>query len=185
MTTQERLATAQWIFERNLGWISSADAKVAVLATIDVAMFGGLAAAFALPTSTPNNYTWCAIGVACLFLIFSLVAAFAVLRPNTTPGRHAIGPSAPQQMPPNSLVFFGEVSKQTCAEYTYALETASAADLLKDWARQIHRNAEIAAVKHRRLKLAMTGTFLALVPWSYSIVALVAKANGSLLKVFN
>ena len=40
---KDRLTTAQWILERNLAWIAAADAKVAIIVTINVAMLGGLA----------------------------------------------------------------------------------------------------------------------------------------------
>ena len=43
---KDRLTTAQWIFERNLAWIAAADAKVAIIVTINVAMLGGLAGTF-------------------------------------------------------------------------------------------------------------------------------------------
>jgi len=166
--TKERLVTAQWVLERNLAWISAADVKVGVLATLDVAMFGGLAAAYALPKSQPDLAGWFGIGVACFMLLVALVMAFLVLQPNT---KAAKAPS------PHSLVFFGEISKMTCAEFTDALSTVTDEDLMKDWGRQIHRNAEIACVKHRLLRYAMRATFVALIPWTFAILKLVIKAS--------
>jgi hypothetical protein len=46
MTTKDRLATAQWVVERNLAWIAAADAKVAIVVALNTAMLGDLAGAF-------------------------------------------------------------------------------------------------------------------------------------------
>ena len=45
-TENERLQTAQWVLERNLGWIAAAEVKVGAIVAIDTAMLGGLGAAF-------------------------------------------------------------------------------------------------------------------------------------------
>src|ERR1700749_2679852 len=44
---KQRIEAAKWLFERTLGWIATADAKVGVAIALDTAMLGGLAAAFA------------------------------------------------------------------------------------------------------------------------------------------
>ncbi|MBO9688018.1 MAG: hypothetical protein J7598_15535 [Mitsuaria chitosanitabida] len=41
----ERLQTVQWVFERQLAWIAAADAKVAVVITLDLALIAAAAAA--------------------------------------------------------------------------------------------------------------------------------------------
>ncbi|WP_233099873.1 hypothetical protein, partial [Acidovorax sp. IB03] len=41
-TENERLQTAQWVLERNLGWIAAAEVKVGVIVAIDTAMLGGV-----------------------------------------------------------------------------------------------------------------------------------------------
>jgi hypothetical protein len=43
---KERLQLAQWVLERNLAWIAAAELKVGVIVAIDIAMLGGVGAAF-------------------------------------------------------------------------------------------------------------------------------------------
>lgn len=179
-TTKDRLAAAQWILERNLAWIGAADVKVGVLATLDVAMFGGLAAAYVLPAKAQHPvWAWAAIAMACAGLVFSLCAAFLVLMPRIEGATRRRGVAA-LPLPPTarSLVFFGEINEQSCEQFTNALTNASDEDLLADWARQIHRNAQLAAAKHQKLRLAIAGTAVALLPWIIAIVKLVADSNG-------
>ncbi len=180
INAKERLATAQWILERNLAWIGAADVKVGVLATLDVAVFGGLAAAYALPTKAQHPvWAWAAIAMACAGLLFSLCAAFLVLMPNIKGATKRRGKSALLlPVAARSLVFFGEINEQSCEQYSDALTTKSDDDLLKDWARQIHRNAQLAAAKHQMLKLAMGSTAFALIPWLVAIVKLVADSGS-------
>ncbi len=70
---KDRLTTAQWILERNLAWIEAADAKVAIIVTINVAMLGGLAGTFGwsdtpdllglpcLRSSSNFEWLWCVL----------------------------------------------------------------------------------------------------------------------------
>ena len=178
--SKDRLATAQWILERNLAWIGAADVKVGVLATLDVAVFGGLAAAYALPTKVHHPvWAWGAIVLSCGGLLYSLVCAFLVLMPRIKGATKRRGKAAlPLPPAPRSLVFFGEINEQSCAQFTAALTTSSDEDLLADWARQIHRNAELAAEKHGKLRLAMAGTAFAIIPWLVAIVKLVADSSS-------
>ena len=170
VNAKERLATAQWILERNLNWIALADIKVGVLATLNVAMFGGLAAAYALPShSHLDVLTWGAIALASGGLIVSLCFACAVLVPNTTAADLARGHLAS----PMSLVFFREIASRHADAYAEVLATKSDEQLLLDWARQIHRNAQIAESKHGRLQWAIYCTCVALLPWVIAIILLV------------
>jgi len=47
----ERLRVAQWVLERNLGWIAASEVKAGVVVAIDTAMFGALATAFSCRSS--------------------------------------------------------------------------------------------------------------------------------------
>ena len=97
-TTRDRLATAQWILERNLAWIAAADVKVAVIATIDIGMLGGLAAAFGLPDA--HKTPWAMFFV--LATSMCLVAGLAQAARSLAPRRDG---------PKTSLVFFGRIAK--------------------------------------------------------------------------
>lgn len=173
---KERLATAQWILERNLGWIAAADIKVGVLATLNVAMFGGLGAAYVLPNhGQVGVVTWAALMAASVGLIVSLCFACAVLVPKTKPAAL----KADQPASPLSLVFFKEIAARRADAYAQALTEKSDSQLLLDWARQIHRNAEIAEIKHGRLRWAVYATCVAVTPWVAAIILLALGAGGS------
>lgn len=162
-TENERLLTAQWVLERNLGWIAAAEVKVGVIVTIDTAMLGGLGAAFstaevAMRTQWAILFT---LGAAICLGIGLACASLAVL-PRVS------GPSA-------SLLFFGRIGKSTEADYVNSFKGASIDALLTDWTSQIHRNAQIACEKFRWVRHGMLWSFLAILPWFAAIITLVHK----------
>jgi succinate dehydrogenase/fumarate reductase flavoprotein subunit len=154
-----RLLTAQWVLERNLGWISAAEVKVGVVITFDVAMLGGLAVAYSGATTKPAWAYLCG-SVAVVALFVALGCAAAVVLPRL---------SGPQ----TSLVYFGRIAGTRCADYVETFCNATDEALLVDWVEQIHRNAEIANMKHGWVRRAVLWSFLAAVPWAASIGLLV------------
>lgn len=160
MKDEERLRTAQWILERNLGWVAAAEVKVAVVVTIDVAMLGALAAAFA--ASKPEARTaWAylttvlsgstgALGVFC--------AAMSVL---------------PRVNGPDSLIFFGKIARHKSADFETAFQKATTASMLSDCLAQIHRNAEIARDKFSWVRVAMAWSFASVTPWIAALTLLI------------
>lgn len=160
MKDEERFRTAQWILERNLGWIAAAEVKVAVVVTIGVAMLGALAAAFA--ASKPEARTaWAylttvlsgstgALGVFC--------AAMAVL---------------PRVNGPDSLIFFGKIVGHRSEDFDAAFQRVTSASMLADCLAQIHRNAEIARDKFSWVRAAMAWSFASVPPWIASLTLLV------------
>lgn len=156
---KERLATAQWVLERQLAWISAAEVKVAVVITIDTAMFGGLAAAYA-GTSEHSK----AVIIACvLYVIASIVAL--------TSAAMAVFPRL--DGPPDSLLFFGKIAERGVTDYCQKFATATDAELLDDWSRQIHRNAEISAIKHKFVKQSVKWSFFSAPFWTLAVALLV------------
>lgn len=143
-----RLATAQWILERQLGWIAAADVKVGALLALHTAALTGLAVAFT--TAEAQGRTgwglFCSVAAAICSVLALFFAALAV-RP------HKGGP-------PTSLVFFGRICAMSRHEYTAALTTANDKALLEDLAAQVHRNAEIASSKYGSLANSLNFTFL-------------------------
>lgn len=156
---KERLSTAQWVLERQLAWISAADVKVAVVITIDTAMFGGLAAAYA----GTQSHSKVVIGACVLYVLASILAlAFAAM---------AVFPRL--DGPPASLLFFGKVAEKQMADYHQQFVGASDVQLLEDWSQQIHRNAEIATIKHKFVKRAVMWSFLSAPFWTLAVALLV------------
>ncbi|MFA5824979.1 MAG: Pycsar system effector family protein [Gallionellaceae bacterium] len=156
----DRLTMAQWILERQIGWITSADAKVGVVVAIQAAMVGALAAAYG-SAKQPEGSALFFAGFALLLSVLSLVCAALALFPRTD------GPSS-------SFIFFGKITTLTREEYVSQLSLVSEEKLLADCAQQIHRNAEIAGKKHEHVRHAMIWGFASVAPWVLAIWALVS-----------
>jgi hypothetical protein len=155
----ERLQTTQWLIERQLGWITAADAKIAVVVAIDTAMVAALAAAYTSAEAVSPWATALSIGAAALVVVAMACAAMSLL-PRT---------SGPQ----SSLLFFGTIANSPAADYVAAITDATADQLQADFALQVHRNAEIAAVKHHWVRRSVGWSFLAALPWAFAIGLLV------------
>ncbi|WP_146176751.1 Pycsar system effector family protein [Chromobacterium sp. Panama] len=159
--TKQRLATAQWVFERHLAWIAAAEVKVGVIVTINMALLGGLAAAFTTSDSTTRVawtylFTLTAAGAAVIGLC---CAAVAVL-PRTN------GPK-------DSLLFFGPIAAQGSTSFGDRFRQVTDEQLLTDWTDQIHRNAEIAQKKYIWVRRSMLWSFFAATLWIVAIGLLV------------
>lgn len=159
----DRLQTAQWVFERQLGWIAAAEVKVGVVVTLDTAMLGGLGAVFSATEVTART-DWAVLftmTAAILLAIGLLCAAMAVLPRVNGPAK--------------SLLFFGRIEARAQADFISDFNSASAQELVNDWAAQIHRNAQIACTKFKHVRLGMIWSFLAILPWFAGIVTLIQK----------
>jgi hypothetical protein len=159
----ERLQTAQWVLERNLGWIAAAEVKVGVVVAIDTAMLGGLGAAYS-GADVIIRTQWA--------ILFSLAAAL-LLGAGLACAAIAVLPRVTG--PKKSLVFFGCIAPCAGVDYANNFQSASVDDLLADWAAQIHRNAQIARDKFKWVRLGMLWSFLAILPWFAAIITLVQK----------
>lgn len=157
--TKEKLATAQWVFERTLGWIAQAEIKIGIVATIDIAMLGGLAAAFSEAT-TKTCLIYTSSSLAAVFSVAGIAcAAFSLLPRLTGPDR--------------SLIYFGRVAAVGRVDYVASFKQSSDEDMLNDLLDQIHRNAEIAKAKHMWVRRAMELSFLGAIPWVIAIATIV------------
>lgn len=160
---KDRLLTAQWVFERNLAWLSAAEIKVGVIVAINTALLGSLGAAFSSSESSIRTtwaYVWTiSAGMAAIIGIFC--AAMAVLPRMNGPEK--------------SLLFFGRINTMEEIEYTNKFKNATDAQLLEDWTAQIHRNAQIAKDKYTWVRKSMYWSFLSVAPWFVSIIFLLKK----------
>lgn len=156
----DRIRTAQWILERQLGWIATADVKVGVIAAIQTAALGGLAAAFSAAATQKTEWGLITSLAAGVCSISAMICVALALMPRTN------GPE-------KSLLFFGCISRLTAPAFADQLRAATDAELLSDCADQIHRNAEIARDKHRWAQNALIWSFLGVVPWVLAILLLV------------
>ena len=161
MDDSERLHFAQWVLERNLGWIAAAEVKTGVLVAICTAMLGALAAAFSALQPVERTIwanTMTALSAICL--ISAIYCAAVTVVPKLS------GPKS-------SLIFFGRIAKQKPPDYYRSFREAKQNDLLDDCLAQIHRNAEIALDKMKWVRNGMLWAFTGILPWIAALASLV------------
>ncbi|RYF41433.1 MAG: hypothetical protein EOO38_20715 [Cytophagaceae bacterium] len=75
--------------------------------------------------------------------------------------------------PQNSLLFFGKVSELSSVAYVARFSLATDEELLDDWLAQVHRNAEIACLKHIWVRRSIAWSFISAPMWVGAIAMLV------------
>ena len=163
MDKKERLALAQWILERNLSWIAASEIKVGAIVTIDMAMLGGLAAAFGnlkIAERTGCIYLWALTGT--VPIAISIFCSGMSLLPR-------------MDGPERSFLFFGRIAQLERESYSAKFRQVSDEELLDDLTSQIHRNAEIAASKFSWVRRSMWWSFLSVIPWIISMAILMKR----------
>ncbi len=160
--TKDRLTTVQWILERNLAWITAADAKVAFIVTINVAMLGGLSGTFGWSDAQRTSWAYVACVAAAVLSGSGVFCAAMAMFPRTDGPKH-------------SLLFSVPVAGMTLPDYQAALKDRSDEQLLDDWAGQVHRNAEIAKSKFEWVRVAMIWSFLGVPAWIVAIGVMLSK----------
>ena len=159
----QRLEHAKWVFERTLGWIATADVKVGAAVAIDTVLVGGLVAAFAASASGART------GWVLLSIVTSLAAlAVAIYCAALAAIPRMLGPV-------KSMIFFARIAEYQEPDYVSQFLKVTERAFLEDLITQIHRNAEIATLKHTWVRKSLTWSFLAAIPW-LSAVILLAKA---------
>lgn len=151
MTPDEKIDLLDRTLNRILGAIGSADAKVAQLFAISTGMLGFEATIVA----KIKPFTWydCVlIAISVLPLLFCIFSLFMVLYPRLS------GPST-------SVLYFNKIASADGDCYKNRVDGLKDADLFDDYARQCHRNAEIARDKFNWLRKANLALFIAIVPW--------------------
>lgn len=151
--------TARWLLDRQLHWISQAEVKVAAQLTINLAMLGGLAAAYA---AQPQRTQWAILmSVLCgIGLVAAVACAAMCLIPRT-------------DAPHRSGIFFGQIASRTAADFQKELKQMSLESMQDDIYLQVHVNAGIAAAKHRWVRLGVLWSFASAPFWLVSIAQLV------------
>lgn len=154
----DTIAIQERTLDRQLEWIRAVDVKTAFVLTICLAMLAGL---FALAPKS-ENLGWKHVAV--LVGGGALVVLTAILCGRAT---------FPQRRGPlGSLVFFGEICKHSREGYASAVARRSREEYLADLNAQCHRNAQIAALKYRRVGWAMVWLEVGLVFWLAAMVTL-------------
>lgn len=143
------------ILTKNLAWISGADTKGTLLFAVDSAMLAVMAAL------VPSMNLW-RISSAIFSVLALICLGISVL--------YIIAASFPRlDGPRNSLIYFGGIAAHDEEQYVKKIMDGVTDELLVDFARQCHRNAEIAKIKYDMVRKAIVCTFLALPTWLASV----------------
>lgn len=143
------------ILSRNLTWVANADSKGTLLFGIDSAMLAVLVAL------VPGSDAWTTSA--------AIVATLTALPLAASVGFIAFGLFPRIDGPRNSLVYFGGIASHDENQYVRKVIDGITPELLEDFARQCHRNAEIAKAKYGHVRSAVILTFLALPFWLVAI----------------
>ena len=139
------------MLSRNLGWVSSADSKVAPILAMSTAMLGTLAAFFATKTNL-GGIQLVLLAVSTLLLLASIVFLGTAVFPRT-------------RGPADSVVFFGAIAGLPKDRYIRKLASLTEEEFHRDLAVQCHRNAQIAAAKYKAVRRAMACLLAGILPW--------------------
>lgn len=155
----------EWIVEiqtaalaRLLDWVRAVDAKVPVLTAISCATVASVAAV----APAADKLTWSTVVV----IVIGVVPQFASLL------YCALATFPQTQGPTGSLIFFGCVATRSAEQYRKDVSALTPSVYLADLTAQCHRNAEIAALKYRRVRIATACLFAGIVPWVVALYLL-------------
>lgn len=157
---RQKIDDAKWLLERMLSWVAAADVKTGIILTIQMGMFGGLAAAYSsanVINRTDAAYFFIALACGCLISAASCAAAAALPRISG---------------PIRSNIYFGRIASTSLVNFNHSFETLTDEALLQDLTTQIHRNAEIARLKHAWVLSSLEWTFSSAIPWTVAILLL-------------
>jgi hypothetical protein len=152
------LELSSGILERNLSWISSADSKISPVLAINTAMLGVIIAL--LPTASGwSIVTAIFSSITVILLIGSIICLISATFPRL-------------KGPKGSLIFFGGIAEYEQEVYVNTIMKGITEDILKDYARQCHRNGQIAQTKFHFIKWAMILLYSSIIPFLVDIYLL-------------
>lgn len=157
VNTQERIGMAQWVLERNLGWIAAAEIKVAAICAIDTAMLAGLGAIFT-QSGQKTTASYIFGGLALLLIVVGFFCAALVLKPRLRGG------------PDWSMLYFGRIAEVSWESFDREFSSAQGEDFLKDLTGQIHLNARIAQRKHEWVTHCLNWSLVGALVWLLAII---------------
>lgn len=154
----------QYILDKQLGWIASADARLSLVLPLSTGMLGSLA------VFAPKPSAWgLAVGIpaalATLFLFLSIIfCAFACFpRTSGTDG---------------SMIFFEGIRSRSVDEFTSTAHSADASELANDLIEQCYINAKIASCKFKWIKRSVMSLLISMLPWAVTLYELYGATNG-------
>jgi len=143
---------------RQLHWIQSADARIALILPVATAMLG------ALSILMPVAEKWCiSSAIFSSFTIFFLVLSIIFTAIASFPRTNG---------PKGSLIYFSGINNKETSQYKQAITQLDEENYMNDLVSQCHVNAQIAHNKFTWVKRAMSCLFISSLPWAVSIFLL-------------
>ncbi len=155
----------QYVLDKQLGWIASADARLSLVLPLSTAMLGSLAV-FAPKPNAWNLAAGLPAALATLFLCLSIIFCALACFPRTS------GTDG-------SMIFFEGIRSRSVEEFASAAHSTEATAFANDLLEQCHINAEIASSKFRWVKRSITSLLISMLPWAITIYELYGVAHGA------
>lgn len=156
----DKHALLETMLSRQLQWIAAADLKVSPVATVDIAMFGVLAAV------APGPKVWTGVSITLTVLTLATLSASLL---------HLLVATSPRTRDPvGSLIYFGGITQRTEEEFVVEMQNLKAEQYELDLARQTYRNACIAGEKYKHVKTGTRFLYAAIIPWTLAVYLLIS-----------
>lgn len=149
-----KLEHLRWIFDKQVGWIGSAETKSAIFITFVLAIFAALGTLFELKSITNQDLNWYNYGLisAIITAAFGLLALLFLLR--------VFLPIRNVSTATHSSIYFDLIAARTENYYKAETPKKDYKDFAEDISIQIHANAQVAKIKHNLVKIGIKFTFL-------------------------
>ena len=156
----------QYILDKQLGWISAADSRLALVLPLSTAMLGALA----VYATKPGAWTLMA-GIPAAFAIFFLCMSIIFCAFASFPRTHGTK---------GSVVFFGGIVSRDLSQFRTAIKAIQKNDIQDDLMEQCHINAQIASTKFTWVKRGMASMLAAMLPWAFAVYQFYGIKDGTI-----
>ena len=143
---------------RQLHWIQSADARIALILPVATAMLGSISLLI------PDPDKWCiSSAIFSSFTVFFLVLSIIFTSIASFPRTNG---------PKGSLIYFSGIQNREISQYQQAINDLNEENYINDLLGQCYVNSQIAHTKFTWVKRAMSCLFLSSLPWAISVYLL-------------
>lgn len=165
-----RLEHLRWIFDKQIGWIGSAETKSAIFITFVLAIFAALGTLFELKLITNKDLNWCnySLIIAIVAAVFGLMALISLLRV-FLPVRNVSNAT-------HSFIYFDLITARSETYYKEEIPKKEYKDFAEDMAVQIYANAQIVKIKYNLVKKGVFFTTLAI---TFAVLSVLVKVYNT------
>jgi hypothetical protein len=158
-------AQLQYVLDKQLGWITSADSRLSLVLPLSTAMLGALA----VYATNPNEWPLMA-GIPAAFAIFflslSIIFCACASFPRTTGTK-------------GSMMFFEGIISRDISQFRAVVKSATKDEFHDDLVQQCYINAQIASAKFAWVKRGMISVLTAMFPWAFAIYQFYGMKDGA------